>query len=91
MDIQSLRNEIDSIDQKIIQQIQARFLIVQKIANYKKHHQLDIVDQSRSNEVIQKNCEFARSLDLDPVMIERIFTEIIAFSVQYQSESIAAK
>lgn len=83
-DINNLRNEIDCIDKKIINAIKERFNIVSKIAQYKNSHQLPIVNSERGNQVLQQNCEYAKTLALDCEFIQDIFEKIIHHSIKYQ-------
>lgn len=84
VDIKDLRKEIDHLDKEIISAIQKRYLIVSRILDFKKQNQLDIVDEERTKEVIRNNCEFAASIGVDPVLIEKIFNQIIHYSIVYQ-------
>ncbi|MDI6619161.1 MAG: chorismate mutase [Clostridiales bacterium] len=53
-DIKKLREEIDSVDTKLVQLFERRMEIVLKIAEYKKLNNMKVFDRSREDEVIKK-------------------------------------
>ena len=55
--LQTYRDEIDAIDQKIQQLILNRMEIVAAIADYKMTRDLSVYDHSREDEVIRKNLD----------------------------------
>jgi len=54
MDLQELRAEIDKIDEKLIRLINERMDISEKVAIYKKQHDLPILDPVREQEILDK-------------------------------------
>lgn len=47
-----LRNELDKIDEAMRSLFEARLDVVQKVAEYKLKHQLEILDESREAQII---------------------------------------
>lgn len=53
-ELQNLRNQIDDIDEAVIKLLSGRLAVVQKIAEYKNKHGLDIYQQTREAEIFKK-------------------------------------
>ena len=58
MELKDLRNKIDQIDQELVTLIEKRIEIVKQIGEYKKKHNLPILDQNREQEVLDKNSKY---------------------------------
>lgn len=56
-ELDQCRKEIDQIDQELTALFEKRLEAVLKVGEYKKKHQLPILDASREEAVIQKNTE----------------------------------
>lgn len=81
--IEGCRQEVDSIDKEIVQNIVRRMGVVKQIAEYKKLDDLPIVDEVREKKVIDMARDFTDGLVTDDTRDEmnesmkRIFTTII--------------
>ena len=58
MELKDLRNKIDQIDQELVTLIEQRLEVVKQIGDYKKKHNLPILDQNREQEVLDKNSKY---------------------------------
>ena len=58
MELKDLRNKIDQIDQELVTLIEQRLEVVKQIGEYKKKHNLPILDQNREQEVLDKNSKY---------------------------------
>ena len=86
--LESLRTQIDDIDQSIIEHLVARMEIVGKVGDRKR---LDRVkDTSREKEIIQRLVNLAMELQLPPELVKRIYPLIFEFGVQSQIKSKVA-
>ncbi|MDR3539752.1 MAG: 3-deoxy-7-phosphoheptulonate synthase [Desulfosporosinus sp.] len=86
--LESLRSQIDTIDQSIIKHLVARMQIVGKVGDQKR---LDRVkDASREKEIIQRLVNLAEELQLPPELVKRIYPLIFEFGVQSQIKSKVA-
>ena len=86
--LESLRTQIDTIDQSIIKHLVARMQIVGKVGDQKR---LDRVkDTSREKEIIQRLVNLAVELQLPPELVKRIYPLIFEFGVQFQIKSKVA-
>ena len=59
MDIQELRQEIDRVDEELIQLFRRRMAAAAQIAQYKKQHNLPVLDRLREREVLARAAEAA--------------------------------
>lgn len=71
--LEKLRREIDKIDQKLLADLAKRFKITQKVGEYKKKHNLPALDKAREKKILERNKTLAKKLNLDPILIEKIF------------------
>lgn len=53
--LESCRNEIDSIDEEIIKLYEKRMEIVKEVINYKLDNNIEILDTSREEKMLNKN------------------------------------
>ncbi|MDR3540849.1 MAG: bifunctional 3-deoxy-7-phosphoheptulonate synthase/chorismate mutase [Desulfosporosinus sp.] len=80
--LESLRAQIDCIDQTLIESLAARMQIVRKVGDQKR---LDRVkDASREKEIIQRLVNLGTELQLSPELIRKIYPLIFEFAVQSQ-------
>lgn len=56
-DLEQYRDEIDAIDQELTRLFEARLKTVLKVGEYKKQHDLPVLDASREQKVIAKNVD----------------------------------
>lgn len=59
MDIQELRQEIDRVDEELIRLFRRRMAAAAQIAQYKKQHNLPVLDRLREREVLARAAEAA--------------------------------
>jgi len=80
--LESLRNQIDCVDQTIIECLATRMQIVNKVADKKR---LDRVkDSSREKEVIQRLINLGNQLELPSELVKKIYPLIFEVAVQSQ-------
>ncbi|MFN4246010.1 MAG: chorismate mutase, partial [Brevinematia bacterium] len=84
-DVESLRKDIEKIDESILSLIKDRISIALKIAEIKKMNGLSIYDLNRENEVINRVKEISLSKGLPYEYIEDIFLLIISMTRNVQS------
>jgi len=54
MNLQELRDEIDSIDESLIELFRKRMELSKKVAEYKKQHDLPVYDPVREEGILEK-------------------------------------
>lgn len=54
MDLEDYRKEIDRVNHEIVDAVSRRMNVVEEIGQYKKQHGMEVVDESREEEVKQQ-------------------------------------
>lgn len=60
-ELEQYRKDIDTIDQELTRLFEARLETVLKVGEYKKKHDLPVLDASREQKVIEKNVQRLKS------------------------------
>jgi chorismate mutase / prephenate dehydratase len=71
------RDQIDSLDQRIVELIQERARVVEKVGTTKREAHLPVTVPSREQQVIEKAQELAKSGPLPPEAVGRIYQKLI--------------
>ena len=71
------RDELDKIDEKILKILADRFQITKKIGEYKNKHSLNPFDAEREKEIFKNKNISAKNLNLDQIIVKKIFKIII--------------
>lgn len=85
MDLNSIRQEIDQIDQELVALLEKRMVCVGQIVKYKEQKGLPVLDQEREREVLEK----VGSLVMDEQYrstIQAQFQDMMKHSRTYQEE-----
>ena len=77
-----IRCAIDKIDKEIIKLLGERFKYVQAIVKFKEADKESIVAQKRYDAVIQSRCKWAKEEGLNPVIIEKMYTNLLNDFIQ---------
>ncbi len=78
------RKKIDVIDEKIIKLIAERVKIAKKIGEYKKNHQLPILDKKRFQSLLEKNIIIGKKFGLDEIFIKKLYHLIHDLSLKIE-------
>lgn len=84
MDLENLREEIDSLDEELIDVLVERLRIVSQIGECKKEKGLSVVCSEREVDVLENARKLAVKKGLDPHFIEDLFVKIIHESRKHQ-------
>ncbi|MCF0189549.1 MAG: bifunctional 3-deoxy-7-phosphoheptulonate synthase/chorismate mutase type II [Bacteroidaceae bacterium] len=87
-DLMTLRKRIDGIDGELLDLITKRMRISREIAEYKKLHQMAIVQSGRYTEILDKRGAQGALCGIAPECVKTIFEAIHAESVRQQMEII---
>jgi chorismate mutase / prephenate dehydratase len=71
------RQQIDSIDQRLVDLIQERARVVQEVGAIKREAHLQVTDTSREQAVIQKAENLAKSGPLPAEAVGRIYQKLV--------------
>lgn len=86
-----LRKQIDSIDETLLNTLKQRFNIVEKIAEYKKEHNLNILQLERWLEIVETRTDWALENDLNHGFIKAFLQALHQESVRIQTEIYQAE
>lgn len=75
--LQSLREEIDGIDEQIVKLLAKRFTVTRDVGRLKALHQLNAVDTEREREQAQRYQALAGRHGLNPALVTQVFRSII--------------
>lgn len=78
MELEEYRQQIDTLDTKIISLLANRIEICKKVANYKKKQNIPMMQPDRVNQVIERCVRLGTQLNLSGTVIENIYRLIIA-------------
>ncbi len=84
MDLESLRNEIDGIDDEILSLFLKRMEIASKVADYKKENNISTLQKGREREILKRIGEKAGSEMAD--YSRMLFTTLMDLSKSYQNK-----
>lgn len=76
--LEACRQQIDSIDQRLVELIQERAQVVQQVSAIKREANLPVTDTGREQRVIQKAEELAKVGPLPPEAVGRIYQKLVA-------------
>ncbi len=89
--LSALRAQIDVIDENLLFALQSRMQVSRKIGQYKKDHNIAIVQASRWDEVLASMVEKGRSYGLDEAFVKEVFNAIHDASVQAQNRILGGE
>ncbi len=85
-ELKSLRNQIDNLDAEVLKLLIKRFEIIKKIGNYKKKHNLPVLQKSRTESIINKVKLETQKCGYPSEFFEKIYKSIIKSSCNVQNE-----
>lgn len=85
--LDTIRQEIDYIDQELVTLLEKRMQLVNQVATYKKATGKAVLDTSRETAVLQKVANHVENKAFEPV-IRDTFVDIMKHSRDYQAEQL---
>ncbi len=86
--IQTLRRQIDELDNQVMDVLAKRMRVCREIGQYKKEHNMTVFQSNRYNEILEKRSAQACVCGVDPTCAAQIFELIHQESVRQQIEII---
>ncbi len=86
--LETLRDEIDFIDAKLLRTLAKRMEVSEQIGKEKKKQNVAILQQNRWNDIIEKSIKNGENLDLSNKFINNIYREIHQESIKHQEKII---
>ncbi len=84
-DLAKLRGEIDDIDAELLQLLARRMDVSAQIGEYKKEHNVTVVQMDRWKQVLDGLMDTGRELGLSPILINKVFEAVHQASIDRQS------
>lgn len=84
-DLEQLRQKINKIDEKMIELFEERMKTVCSIAEYKKRHSMQVLDEKREKEVIARNLAKLKDKSI------KVETEYFLNQLMYVSRMLQGK
>lgn len=75
--LKKLRQQIDKLDSQLLKILARRFAVTKQVGKYKKKKNLNPLAQKREKEIFRKRKIWAKKLNLNPLLIEKLFKLII--------------
>ena len=89
--LSALRKQIDEIDLNLTEIMAKRMRVSREIGQYKKEHDMPILQTSRYDEIIKKRMAEGSSMGMDADFMKAVFEAIHAESVRQQMEIMGKK
>jgi chorismate mutase len=89
--LEACRQQIDSLDQRLVKLIQDRARVVQKVGAIKRETHLAVTDPGREQRVIQKAEQLAKGGPLPPEAVGRIYQKLVEEMRNWESGLDATK
>lgn len=86
--ISELRKQIDELDNNLMELLSKRMRVCREIGQYKKEHNMTVLQTSRYNEILDKRGAQGSLCGMDPAFIKEVFEAIHEESVRQQMEII---
>lgn len=81
------RSDINAIDEEMARLFEQRMQAVEHVIAYKLAHQMDVLDRSRENEVIERNIEYIKQENYRPYY-QMFIEDVMKISRSYQKSRI---
>ncbi len=89
--LETLREQIDSLDQQLLELLAQRMEVIKKIASHKLDHNVAIIQLRRWESMIEKRVELGKSLGLDEGYIKDLLRLVHRESVRKQAQILSPK
>ena len=83
-----LRKQIDELDNQLMDLLAKRMRVCREIGQYKKEHNMTVLQTSRSNEILDKRGAQGALCGMGPEFVAKVFESIHEESVRQQIEII---
>ena len=86
--IQQLRKQIDELDNQLMDLLAKRMQVCRQIGEYKKEHNMTVLQASRYNEILEKRGVQGSLTGMAPEFVAKVFESIHEESVRQQIEIV---
>jgi chorismate mutase/prephenate dehydratase len=88
-EIEGMRGRLDEVDASIVTLLSERFQLIDEIARMKQRGRVELQDADRENALLARVAQLAEAADLNPALVQRIFREILDYSLRRQLANVA--
>ena len=88
--LEACRQEIDTLDQRLVELIQQRARVVEEVGNIKREAHLAVKDANREQQVIEKVEELAKSGPLPAEAVGRIYQKLIEEMRDWETKTVTS-
>lgn len=81
-----MRVEIDALDTLVLEAIAKRVGVVLAVGDYKRQHDLPIIDEKRRDEALARRIELGNTLGLSEAFVRDLYMLIHDYSVGLENE-----
>ena len=86
--ITQLRRQIDEVDNQLMELLARRMRICREIGEYKKEHNMTILQAVRYNEILEKRGAQGVLMGMGPEFVAKVFESVHEESVRQQMEIV---
>ena len=86
--ISQLRHQIDNLDNQLMELLAQRMRVCREIGQYKKLHNMTVLQTSRYNEILEKRGAQGSLLGMSPDVVAKVFEHVHEESVRQQIEIV---
>lgn len=83
--LDTLRKQIDQIDEQILTLFAGRFSLVKKIGEYKKNNNMQVLDKNREGKKLQKLIHLGNTQGVSEPFITSVWKSVFAESYKLES------
>ncbi len=87
-ELTAVRAELDGVDQRLLELLKQRSELVKKVTDIKVRYGLSAHQPERFTKMLDNLLEKAKSIDLDPVLVETIWNAIHESSMNQQNQAL---
>ena len=87
MDLEAIRQQIDTIDKELVALVEKRMTLVSQVAAFKQETGKAIYDEAREKAVLAKVASLVEEKEFEPYVVAT-FADIMAESRQYQAKKL---
>ena len=84
--LSALRRQIDDLDNSLLELLARRMRVSEEIGQYKKEHNMPILQSQRYDEILQNRISQAERMDIDGEFMKTVLVAIHEESVRHQQE-----
>jgi len=86
MNLEEIRKEIDKTDKELLDLLGKRTSLISKVAEYKIKKNIPVEDSERRKQIISSKRKKAEELNINPDLIEKIYTLLIDEACKIQEK-----